>query len=308
MDQRLGRALRLIRGHFMLMRPVQLLWFDIFIGLSAFTVLTKEMPGAHFLLFILTSLFADAAACTINDYGDVNSDSISTEGSRKLRPLCTGLVDKRAAKVQAYVLFGLSLVLAFTLDIYLFFFALALVLLSHQYSMRPLKMNGRPFISQLFWVMFAVLYYGAISSYLMRYEGISWTDVMNGLYFLAVLVLFMGIAETLAKDLRDLENDGASGKRTTSVHVGNRVASAASFVFSMVGISLWAYPFLFVHDTHLVLKGLMFLVYLSWTAASLFLCISLYKGYTKSRARELHVSYLLTLTSILAITFVAGVS
>jgi 1,4-dihydroxy-2-naphthoate octaprenyltransferase len=118
----------------------------------------------------------------------------------------------------------------------------------------------------------------------------------------------MGIAETLAKDLRDLENDGASGKRTTSVHVGNRVASAASFVFSMVGISLWAYPFLFVHDTHLVLKGLMFLVYLSWTAASLFLCISLYKGYTKSRARELHVSYLLTLTSILAITFVAGVS
>lgn len=308
MNERLGRVLRLIRGHFTLTRPVQLIWFDLFIGFSSYTVLTNDFPNAHFLLFILTSLLADAGACTINDYGDVRSDSISTEGSRNLRPLCTGLVDKKVAKVQAFVFFGLSLVLAFTLDIYLFLFALALVILSHQYSLGPLKMNGRPFISQLFWVLFAVLYYGAISAYLVRYEGIPKENIINGLYFLAVLVLFLGIAETLAKDMRDLENDGASGKRTTSVFIGNRYAAIASFVFSMAGISLWAYPYFFIHDTHIILRGLMLIIFVSWTAVCLYLCISIFRKYTKSRARELHISYLLTLTSILAMTFMAGVA
>ncbi len=308
MNERLGRVLRLIRGHFTLMRPVQLLWFDIFIGFSSYVVLADRLPKAHFLLFILTSLLADAGACTINDYGDVRSDSISTEGSRKFRPLCTGLVNKKAAKVQAFVFFGLSLALAFALDIYLFLFALALVILSHQYSLGPLKMNGRPFVSQLFWVLFAVLYYGAISAYLVRYEGIPKENILNGLYFLAVLVLFLGIAETLAKDMRDLENDGASGKRTTSVFIGNRYAAAASLVFSMAGISLWAYPYFFISDTFVLIRGLILFIFVSWTLVSIFLCVSLYRKYTKSRARELHVSYLLTLTSILAITFVAGVA
>src|SRR5512137_1723407 len=94
-----------IRAHLTLMRPVQLVWFDIFIGLAAFSVLTHHFPGPHFLLFILCSLLTDAGACTLNDIGDIRSDKISIEWSRKGRPLCRGTASMKAAKVQSIVLF-----------------------------------------------------------------------------------------------------------------------------------------------------------------------------------------------------------
>lgn len=297
-----------ITGHFRLMRPIQLIWFDIFIGFASYAVLTQHLPRVHFLLFILTSLLTDAGACTLNDIGDIASDRISTESSRKDRPLCKGTVSMRSAKIQAYSLFALGLLLALMLDIYVFIFTLSLVLLAHQYSLPPLKMNGRPFVSQLFWVLFAILYYLTISAYLVRYESIPYENILNGLYFLAVMVLFVGIAETLAKDLRDLENDRDSGKITTSVLLGNRAASAASFVFSVIGISLWAYSYFFIHETQFVVQAAVLLLVLTWEAICLYLCISIFRRYTKASARKLHIGYLLTLTAVLALTFIAGVT
>ncbi len=288
------------------MRPIQLLWLDVFVGFASFSVLVRGVPTTHFLLFILCSLLSDAGACTLNDIGDVDSDRLSSESSRTDRPMVKGTVGKRAAKIQAYVLFSMGLLLALYLDIYVFIFAFSLVILSHQYSMKPLKMNGRPFISQIFWVAFAVLYYCAVSAYLLHYENIPFENIINGLYFLSVMVLFLAIAETLAKDLRDIDNDRDSGKRTTTVFIGPGRSAMISFCISTLGIVLWAYPYFKVYDPGIFLLVPISFIVVSWIGVSLFLCVSIAKDYSKKRARQLHLGYLLTLTCVLLLTYIEG--
>lgn len=277
-------------------------------GFASFAVIARHHPDLHFLLFILCSLLADAGACTLNDVGDIDSDRLSTESSRKGRPLVIGTVTRKAALIQGFILFGLGLGLALYLGPFIFLFALSLVVISHQYSMKPLKMNGRPFISQLFWVGFAVIYYGAVSAYLIKYQDAPMGNVIDGLYFLAVMVLFLAIAETLAKDLRDLDNDRDSGKLTTTVRIGPKVSAISSFLLSTLGISLWAIPFFTIYDHTLTLRLSVLVLVIGWTLISLILCGSISKKYTKRRARQLHLGYLITLSFILLVTYIGGTS
>lgn len=297
-----------LKGHLILTRPQQLLWLDVFASLGFYAIIAQHAPRAHFSLFILCAIIADAGACTLNDLGDHDSDCLSKEASRMKRPLCTGVVSKKAARNQAIILYSIGLALALYLDIYIFIAAALLILLSYQYSTTPLKMNGRPIISQLFWVGFALLYYLAIAAYLIRYEGIPMGNIYNGLYFLMALILFMAIAETLAKDLRDLENDRASGKNTTPVHFGHRPAAVVSPVFSMAGMVFWAIPYFTVYDTIFVLQMLIIALVITWNILCIRLCGSIYKKYSKSKARKLHIGFILTFTIILTLSFVAGVT
>jgi len=299
---------RKLKGHFILTRPQQLIWLDVFASMGFFAIIARHAPSAHFLLFILCAVFADAGACTINDLGDMKSDCQSREASRKKRPLCTGVVSPSAARNQALVLYTIGLLLALFLDFYIFLAALLLVLLSYQYAMKPLKMDGRPIVSQLFWVAFAFLYYFAIVAYLLRYDNISADNVFTGLYFLGALILFMGIAETLAKDLRDLENDRMGGKITTPVYFGPRFAAAGSFIFSVMGSMVWAIPYFTTYDTIFMVQILVILLVVVWNTLCLALCMSVYEKYTKDRARKLHKGFILTFTIILTLSFIAALT
>ncbi|UCE37989.1 MAG: UbiA prenyltransferase family protein [Thermoplasmata archaeon] len=296
-----------LKGHFILTRPQQLVWLDVFASMGFYAIIAQHAPNPHFILFIMTAVIADAGACTMNDLGDFNSDCRSSEASRKKRPLCTGVVSKKAARNQAIILYSIGLILAFYLDILIFLSAFLLILLSYQYAMKPLKMDGRPIISQLFWVGFGLLYYFAIAAYLIRYENIALVNVFNGLYFLIALMLFMAIAETLAKDLRDLENDKAGGKNTTPVRFGPKAAAATSFAFSFPGLVIWAIPYFSVYQTHIILQILILTVVFVWNFICFNLCRSIYKRYTKAKARKLHKGYILTFTIVLTLSFIAGV-
>lgn len=296
-----------LKGHFLLTRPIQLIWLDVFASVGFYVILARFAPKPHFLLFILCAIISDAGACTLNDLGDLESDSLSIEPSRKKRPLVTGIVSKKAARNQAIILYIIGLSIALYLDFWVFIAAFFLILLSYQYAMKPLKMDGRPIISQLFWVGFGLLYYFAIAAYLIRYENIALVNVFNGLYFLIALMLFMAIAETLAKDLRDLENDKAGGKNTTPVRFGPKAAAATSFAFSFPGLVIWAIPYFSVYQTHIILQILILTVVFVWNFICFNLCRSIYKRYTKAKARKLHKGYILTFTIVLTLSFIAGV-
>lgn len=296
-----------LRGHFILTRPQQLIWLDVFGALAFYAIIARHAPTFHYLLFVLCAVITDAGACTLNDVGDLSSDCKSTENSRKNRPLCTGIISQRTAKLQGYTLYIIGLAIALYLDLYVFLFALALVLISHQYSMPPLKMDAKPVVSQIFWASFGFLYYFALTAYLMRYEGITETNFVNGLYFLAAMILFLGIGETLAKDLRDFENDKLGGKNTTSTYFGVKLAVSASFAFSVAGSIFWMIPYFTVYKTPFILQGLVLLLVYLWNAVCLMLCISMYKQYTKRSARKLHKGFILTFTVIMTLSFLGGI-
>ena len=131
-----------LKGYFILTRPAQLIWLDIFVALSIYAVIAQQMPNIHYLLFIICAVLADAGACTINDLGDLESDRLSTESSRRDRPLPRGIVSSQGAKYQALVLFILGLAIALYLDVYVFIIVFILIIISYQYSMDPLKQSS----------------------------------------------------------------------------------------------------------------------------------------------------------------------
>ena len=296
-----------IKGHFILTRPAQLIWLDIFVSLAVFAVLARHGPNAHYLFFIACAIIADAGACTLNDLGDLESDSLSTEDSRSLRPLPTGIVSKQAAKTQGIILFIIGLAIALYLDIIVFIFAFFLILISYQYSMNPLKLDAKPIFTQVFWVSFGFLYYFAVAAYIRKYDNLSIENFYNGLYFLTAILLFIAVGETLAKDLRDLENDRAGGKITTSVYFGPKKAAVASFVFSFIGLFFWAFPFFTVMDTPLFFQAMILLVVIFWNIVCFCLTRSIYLNYTKERSRELHLGFILVFTSVLTLTYFVSV-
>jgi geranylgeranylglycerol-phosphate geranylgeranyltransferase len=298
-----------LKGHFILARPQQLLWLDIFASLGFFAVLAQKAPNLHYIWFVLCAIIADAGACTINDVGDYDSDKLSTEKSRSKRPLVTGVVSRKAAVNQALILYAIGLVIAFYLDLYVFILAFLLVLISWQYSMPPLKLDGRPIFSNLFWIGFGFLYYFALVAYLVRYEGLTTQNIYNGLYFLLTLFMFMGIAETLAKDLRDMENDRESGiKNTTPAVYGHKSSALVAAVFSAFVLTFWAIPYFTVFETQLILRILILALVVTWTIVCTKLCMAIYREYTKSNARKLHLGFILTFTILLTISFIAGVT
>jgi 4-hydroxybenzoate polyprenyltransferase len=306
-DSRKNSLGKRLVGHFILTRPQQLIWLDVFGVIAFYAIIARHAPTYHYLLFVLCAVISDAGACTLNDVGDLSSDCKSTESSRKNRPLCTGVISQKAARLQGYTLYVIGLAIALYLDLYVFLFAFTLVLISHQYSMPPLKMDSKPVVSQIFWASFGFLYYFAIIAYLNKYDVMTPTKFVNGLYFLVAMILFLGVGETLAKDLRDLENDRLGGKNTTSSYFGVKLAVSASFFFSVAGSISWMIPYFTVYRTPLILQGLVLILVYVWNAVCLKLCISLYKHYSKSSARKLHKGYILTFTIIMTLSFVGGI-
>lgn len=296
-----------LKGHFLLTRPAQLIWLDIFVSLAIYAVIAQHVPTWHYLLFMACAIVADAGASTLNDLGDLKSDSLSTEGSRSLRPLPIGIVTKEAARNQGIILFIIGLAIALYLDFYVFLFALILVIISYQYSMNPLKLDARPIVSQLFWISFGFLYYFAVAAYIRKYDDLSMENLYNGLYFLIAILLFIAVGETLAKDLRDLENDRKGGKNTTPVIYGPKRAVAVSFLFSFTGLLFWVIPFFTVLDTPLFFQILVLLIIVFWNITCFILARAIFIEYSKERARELHLGFILIFTSVLTITYFTAV-
>ncbi len=172
-------------GHFLLIRPIQLLWFDILMGFSTIVVISQGLPTSEALFFIICAVLADAGACTFNDVGDYESDLLSSERSRNQRPLIRGLVTRKAAVIQGVLLSVSSLVLSlFFVFPYFTIICIILILWSIQYSFPPLRMNSRPIVSQIFWAIFGILTFTAISIFLKKSIYSSLTAATPYLIFL----------------------------------------------------------------------------------------------------------------------------
>jgi 4-hydroxybenzoate polyprenyltransferase len=119
--------------------------------------------------------------------------------------------------------------------------------------------------------------------------------VMNGvfpngwLYVLGV-ILYMGIGETLAKDIRDIENDSQTGKNTTPVVFGHKhttLMSAAAFILGSCTIR--GSSLLVPSHWNPGLTAALVIVMTFWCARVIFIARRLVASYSKTMARNLHV-------------------
>jgi len=148
-----------LNAHISLCRPFAWFWF-VFLTCIAFgCILLKDIVPLSYLKLILIVILTDSASTTINDVGDVEVDRLSKEENRRNRPIVTGIVTKRAAILQAIILYSLALYLAATTSHGVLFMIAACVLYSSGYSLNPVKLSGRPITSLFFWPLLWLGYY-----------------------------------------------------------------------------------------------------------------------------------------------------
>jgi 4-hydroxybenzoate polyprenyltransferase len=306
-DPRRGTLGGKVMGHIRLARPAQLIWLDICLSLCIFVGIVGEMPPAFYLWFVLTAVLIDAGACTLNDIGDLDSDKVSTEGNRSERPLVLGSVSKQAAWVQGIALFAAGVLLAAWLSPWVLLFALLLSALSYQYSFPPMRMDARPYIQQMFWFTFGILYFLAVYSYIIAYSQPMEDFWIAALGMIIGVQVFAALGETLAKDLRDLDNDRAGGKYTTSVHLGPTRTARYAFFMSCAGLVIWISSIVFLYDNWGLAALVMAVIAILWTFICFKLVNEIVDSYTKASARKLHLGFISVFALLLILSMLSFV-
>jgi 4-hydroxybenzoate polyprenyltransferase len=266
-----------------LMRPYSMLWFvTVPVLTMALWLRGPAVPLPRLALLLLSLMLADAGLTTLNDICDVETDRASVESQRYLRPLAAGSISIKGAYVQVALLETGAVIAALAVSPVFLALLGTGVLYGIGYSVRPVYAGGRPIVSQAFWLAVWFAMYGGV------YLAIG-GDFLAGLPYIAATILFMGVGETLAKDLRDVENDSLTGKRTTPVAVGVETAAGASAGALVLGsLAYLAAAATARHGTPALLGSIAVVLGL-WCGRVLQLTGTLRSAYAKADARGLHM-------------------
>ena len=170
---------------------------------------------------------------SFNDVADVAVDGASCEESRNQRALVQQTVSPRAFVISGWVLIFGSFVLTLLLNwICLVVFGLGLALVS-AYNFDPIRLSGRPVLTQVFWVVTWLLIYVYCAA------ALDFVGGHNGRSYLVFISLFMGIGESLSQDIRDADNDEAGGRITTVVRHGVPRTSVAAWIAFLTAPAIW---------------------------------------------------------------------
>ena len=232
-----------------------------------------------FILFLLACLLIQAATNLFNEYYDYKHglDKIDSEGISG--SIVKGNLSSKEVMVGALVLyvlaFGLGLILTFMTSIYVLLVGLVCMLAGYFYTGGKYPIAYSPFgevVSGFFMGTIII----ALSFYFQ-------TGYVNADIIIVSLPLFIMIGTILlANNIRDLDNDKESGRRTYAILVGRNNA-----------IKTMAISFIVVY-----LLNVLFIVtkYASWWNLLVFvtipLAIKIIKGFSKNNHKKTMAPYM----------------
>lgn len=282
-----------------LARPYSMLWFvAVPMATMAIWLRGPNLNALDVATVIVVFALTDAGLTTYNDICDRDTDSLSAEDQRRTRPLVEGRVSVRTAYMQFAVLELAAVAGALLLSPWLAALIAAGAIYGIGYSMRGVRLSGRPYVSQIFWLL---CWPGVYVAVFLAVGG----DWLRGLPYVAATVVFMGVGETLAKDLRDLRNDAAAGKRTTPVALGSRAAATAAVAAFVVGTAGYVAAALSARPGDPRLAIALAVVLALWCGRASLLAAKLRTEYDSSAARAMHVGSIRVFLT-LNLLFVAG--
>ena len=232
-----------------------------------------------FILFLLACLLIQAATNLFNEYYDYKHglDKIDSEGISG--SIVKGNLSSKEVMVGALVLyvlaFGLGLILTFMTSIYVLLVGLVCMLAGYFYTGGKYPIAYSPFgeVASGFFMGTIII---ALSFYFQ-------TGYVNADIIIVSLPLFIMIgAILLANNIRDLDNDKESGRRTYAILVGRNNA-----------IKTMAISFIVVY-----LLNVLFIVtkYTSWWNLLVFvtipLAIKIIKGFSKNNHKKTMAPYM----------------
>lgn len=222
-----------------IIRLKTLLWFTVSTCLGFSAIILQNIPEADFIYLITTIALVNIGAILINDIGDIKIDQASVEQSKQNRPITSGRISIKTGWVLIFILFILSIIVSLFHSISVTMFAVVVMIFSFTYSLPPFRFCGKPIWSILFWVLLmASCYLLMVKALTGNFNVVSTTHSIS-LVFILAIISFMGIAEIIAKDLRDYENDALGGRNTFVNYIGIRKATYVMIFTAWLGYCLW---------------------------------------------------------------------
>ena len=291
-----------------LIRPKTLFWFSISTCFAFAAMILNGFPSYNFIYLVLTIVLANIGAIIINDLGDIEVDSKSPEVAKRLRPLVTGEVTQKEAILYSTLAFAGSLAVSLIYDARATLFSIVVIIFSLTYSLRPAKFCARPYASILYWVLLCILCYLLMLNVLSSTDN-SFRSLLQytpGWLFISGIILFMGIAEIIAKDLRDFENDKAGGRNTYVNFVGVEISSRLMIFFAWFGFVLWIEAlYLSGRFPNSYFAVLCFIIGLVWCVQITFIGLKLSRNFNQKSATGLHQNWTYYYAAMQILTFLS---
>jgi len=300
-----------INSFLKLIRPKTLLWFCVSTCYGFASIILNTSPPFHFIFLVLTIVFANIAAIIVNDIGDVEVDAKSPEFSKKTRPLVTGAITMKEAKILSAVFYLLSILTSLFYGLSATLFSVVIILSSLSYSLPPFKFCAKPYSSILYWILLCPLCYFLMvlsleninNGFTLIYRSPLWKST-PGLVFITGIILFMGIAEIIAKDLRDLINDAEGGRNTYVNFVGIEIATKILIFFAWFGFILWVESlYLSGAFPNSIAAWICTTVGFSWCFHIYLVSLRLVKEFHQPTAAKLHIQWTYVYAIMQALTF-----
>jgi 4-hydroxybenzoate polyprenyltransferase len=286
-----------VLAHIRTMRPTTRLWFDVIMPLAVICVLTNgHIRWQRTLLFIAAMILIHISATFLNDVQDAETDRLSNEVLRRTRPIAIGVIPRRLALVEASGMLVVALALVLFVSWELAGYAVALCLLIAQHELPPVRTQSRPILSQVAAVI------GILGILFAMVIAVGMADPVRAVPYLLFVAVYMGIAEMLAKDIRDADNDAEGGKQTTAVKFGAAAATRMAMGAYLVATALWVWFVIARFEEGGRLARLCLVtgigVLIVWIAATGIATRRLESGYSKVVARGVHRGSVITLTVV----------
>ncbi|MGP8321909.1 MAG: geranylgeranylglycerol-phosphate geranylgeranyltransferase [Methanosarcinaceae archaeon] len=180
--------------------------------------LTVTLPFFEILLIFFIVFFITGAGNTINDYFDVDIDTVN----KPLRPIPSGRIGLSQALYFSLILFAAGITLAFLINTICVLIALFNSLLLIYYA-RTLKRT----------VLFGNLTVGYLTGSTFLFGGAVFGIAgLKALLVLFLLATFATIAREIVKDIEDMEGDMKDGANTLPIKIG---AKKSAYVAASVG-------------------------------------------------------------------------
>lgn len=305
----------LIKGRHILKltRPITVLWFSGLTNLGFATVILKQLPDSRFIYWILTGALANVSAIIVNDLSDIKTDTLSKEVTKKSRPITSGAISKKEAIIICVIFYIASIFVSLIYGLSATLYAITIGVASILYSLHPFKMCGRPLASILFWIFLCIVCFVLLSIGLENINSrasihFSNSNLKNShsIIFMLGILTFMGIAEIISKDIRDMENDFHGGRNTFVNFAGINKATIFMIIFAFIGLFLWIWSFSLSDRLSMnIYAWLCSILGLAWCIKLLSYRAKLVKLYDQSVASRLHINWIVVYSLMIVFTILS---
>ncbi|KYK31816.1 MAG: UbiA family prenyltransferase [Theionarchaea archaeon] len=216
-----------LKGFLELTRPINDVMSAFAVFISGVISAGWYMPLTSVVAASVGTFFASAGGMVINDYFDVDIDSVN----KPERPIPRGQISRKGALIFSAALFGGALVCVAFTNIWCVVVGIPALFLIILYSWR---LKRKLFIGN---IAVAVL-----SGLALLYGGIA-TGSIKLVSILAVIAFFGTVSRELVKDIEDIEGDKVGGSTSVPLTLGVDTTSQIAGVFLGLGIAFSYLPY-----------------------------------------------------------------